>query len=486
MTSLDARPNSLYSRRHVLTWAAAATVAAATSRLGQAALASNQATPEAGTSIFLDPALVHDISITFDQNVYDAMIETLSSSGEKEWIEAGVTIDGSSYDTAGIRLKGNSSLGGFGRPPADDIPEGAEPANGEDGPSTHVEGDGGELKTAEYLPWLIRLDKFVDNQQHEGITDLVIRSNRSETSLNEAVALDVLTLAGLDSQRAAATRFTANDSATVLRLAIELPNDAWMAAHFPAGGLLYKAEAGGDFSYRGDDPASYKDVFDLEAGGTGDDAKDMQPLFDFLAFLNDSDDETFAAEIPDHLDLDAFAAYLAMMELIGNHDDISGPGNNAYLHVGPDATMFKVVPWDMNLAFETFDRSEPGDGDNSDGSSIFGLLPDLDLPGGENRQIFEGTPPAGMECPDDQCAVRVAGPGMTNKLVERCNAAPGFTDLVDETRTRLHDELYESETAAGVLAQWVGVLRDQASDMVDDATLTTEADAIAEYFTREP
>ncbi len=482
MSAVDARPNSLYSRRHVLSWAAVATVAAATSRLAGVSAASNQATPEATTSGFLDANLVHDISVTFDQNVYDAMIETLADTGDKEWIEAEVTIDGSSYETVGMRLKGNSSLGGFGRPPADGIPDGEEPADGEDGPTFHTEGDGGELKTAEHLPWLIRLDKFVDNQQHEGITDLVIRSNRSATSLNEAVALELLTLAGLDSQRAAATRFAVNDSATVLRLAIELPNDAWMAAHFPAGGFLYKAEAGGDFSYRGDDPESYKDIFDLEAGGTGDDATDMQPLFDFLSFLNDSDDEAFAAEIPDRLDLDAFATYLAMMDLIGNHDDISGPGNNAYLHVGPDATKFKVVPWDMNLAFDS--PGKPGEMDPAVVIEGTPQAPDENADDESGDIEIFGIPIAIPGIPENE--ERRLGPGPSNKLVERCDATPGFTDLVDETRTRLRDDLYESGDAANVLARWVGVLKDQASDMVDEETLATESDAIAEYFTKQP
>ena len=45
---------------------------------------------------------------------------------------------------------------------------------------------------AEDLPWLIRLDKFVDGQTHDGHEDIVVRSNNSQTSLNEAVALDLL------------------------------------------------------------------------------------------------------------------------------------------------------------------------------------------------------------------------------------------------------------------------------------------------------
>ena len=47
---------------------------------------------------------------------------------------------------------------------------------------------------------------------------------------------------------------------------------------------------------RGDDPEAYDEVFDLEAGGNGDDAEDMKPLIEFLDFLNNSDDATGVAD----------------------------------------------------------------------------------------------------------------------------------------------------------------------------------------------
>ena len=62
-----------------------------------------------GVKLF-DASVVHSISIDFDQADYDDMLETFSESNEKAWIEATVTIDGVTYERAGLRLKGNSSL----------------------------------------------------------------------------------------------------------------------------------------------------------------------------------------------------------------------------------------------------------------------------------------------------------------------------------------------------------------------------------------
>ncbi len=62
----------------------------------------------------LDSAEVHELSLSFEDADYQAMLDTYTSTGDKEWIEATVTIDGETYERAGIRLKGNSSLGGRG------------------------------------------------------------------------------------------------------------------------------------------------------------------------------------------------------------------------------------------------------------------------------------------------------------------------------------------------------------------------------------
>jgi spore coat protein CotH len=489
MSANISRPNPVFTRRRAVTWAAGAAVAGATLRAPAVVAVANRQATQDGTTTFLDSTVVHDISVTFDQEMYDAMIETFRSSRDKEWIEATVTIDGSTYEKAGMRLKGNSSLGGLGGGPEGEGPDGfftidgtpvselpAEIFQGEGTPEVvppegglfrmNEGGGGATAETPERLPWLISLDRYVEDQNHNGLKELVIRSNRSETSLNEVVALELLDRAGLASQHSAAVRFDVNGSEPALRLAIEHPNDEWMAARFSPDGLLYKGEAGGDYSYRGDDPESYKDIFDLEAGGTGDDATDMKPLFDFLAFLNNSDDATFNAELPNRLDVDKFATYQAMMKLIQNGDDISGPGNNAYLYVGPDQVKFTVVPWDMNLAFSGMgNMNGPGEFRSSDGA--------------ESQSSDSGTP----EADEPERRTVVGGPSMEpNILVTRSETFPGFADLVESELNRLRAELYESGTAAEVLSMWVDLLTAQAADLVTVDTIASESESIAELF----
>jgi spore coat protein CotH len=204
--------------------------------------------------------------------------------------------------------------------------------------------DGPVGRDAGRKPWLVHLDEFVDDQDHDGVSEFVVRSNNSETALNEAVSVGLLAEAGLLTQRATYVRFTVNDRPVALRLVLENMEQEWADANLPDDALLYKADASGDYSYRGDDPTAYEEAWDQEAG---DD--DLEPLIDLLDFVNNSDDATFAAEIGDHLDLDAFAEYMAMEDLLQNFDDISGPGNNSVLAFDPATEQFTVVAWDLAL-----------------------------------------------------------------------------------------------------------------------------------------
>ena len=312
--------------------------------------ATEQTAQETPATSFFDDTLVHDISVTFSDEDYQAMLATFTESNDQDWISATVTIDGTTLDNVGLRLKGNSSLqslSGRGGGPQQATGEGTgEEAELETGEESSGDGEG-TADAPETLPWLIRTDKFVEGQQYQGRTDLVVRGNNSETSLNEALALELTGAANLATLEAAATRFSVNDSPRQLRLVIESPDDEqWNADTFGDDGTIYKAESGGDYSYRGDNAEDYTDVFEQKAG-----EDDLQPVMEFLDFINNSSDEDFTAKLGEHLDVDSFATYLAAQELIGNTDDIDGPGNNSYLRYDSETGRMTVVTWDLNLAF---------------------------------------------------------------------------------------------------------------------------------------
>lgn len=440
---------------------------------------------------------MHTITLEYDEADYRAMLETFVQTGEKEWIHATVAIDGQVLEDVGIKLKGNSSLQGLaatvetatsgvtGATGTTEMPIGPGGENG--GPAGDVSAD-----EPEDLPWRIRLDKFVAGQNYEGQTDVVVRGGSTETSLNEAVALELIGAAGLLTEEAAPIRFSVNGSAETLRLLIENPTETWYDEKIGTDGVLYKAESGGDYSYRGKDSESYVEAFDVEASTSGED--DYAPLIGFLDFVNNADDATFAAELAERLDVDAFATYLAIQDLVANADDIDGPGNNSYLHYDAATGAFTVIAWDQNLSFGGLGAMGVGGGGRVPGAGA--TLPDgatipdgASLPGGM-------TPPDGWTPPDiaalpDGATLPDGAPttggertGVSrgNVLAERFLADDGFAALVDAAKDRLATDLYDSGEAQDILDAWAGVLSEQASDLVPAETVESEAAAIAEFF----
>lgn len=428
-------------------------------------------------SDFYDTSLVHSITVDYDEDDYQAMLDAYTETGDKGWISATVTIDGTVFEQVGLRLKGNSSLRGIGddteasADPDASTPESTAGSTADDSLDGSVDTDAPET-----LPWLIRLDKYVDGQSYQDRTEFVVRGNTTESSLNEAVALELIGLSGLETEKSAAVRLSVNGGDESLRLVMEsIDDDLWNEETFENEGITYKADSGGDYSYRGEDPAAYTDIFDQK---TGED--DLTPLISFLDFINNSDDATFAAELGTYLDVDAFATYLAMQDLTANMDDIDGPGNNSYLRYDSTTGLMTVVAWDANLSFGTMNAGGGmGGGTPPDGVMPEGMT-EGEMPEGMPEGMTGGEMPEGM--PD---AAGGMGGVADNILTTRFLADSTFASLVDTETASLTTSLHDSGEAQSVLDRWSALLQEQAGDLITTDTLQSEADAIAEYFTAD-
>jgi spore coat protein CotH len=91
---------------------------------------------------------------------------------------------------------------------------------------------------------------------------------------------------------------------------------------------------------------------------TNENSPNHAALFRFLEVLNKSSDESFPTEIEKVLDVDKFLRFLAVSVMIVHLDNYIGMGHNYYLYEADGK--FTVIPWDLNLAFGTFDMGTNG------------------------------------------------------------------------------------------------------------------------------
>lgn len=394
-----------------------------------------------GAVALFDDGRLHKISFTYDQAAYTRMIATYQQSGTKDFIEATVTIDGTTIESVGIRLKGNSTLMSLRR----------AGTTGGNVPG-RVEGGGGPLGVTlsvdkpEGLPWLISFDEFVSGQRYEGYEQLALRP-ASGAGLAEALALDLVAVAGEPTQRSMYTSLSVNGGAAVLRLVVEIPDSEYADDNFTTDGVLYKALSTGRFAYLGDDPLAYTSAFKQI---TNKKQQDTKPVIELLKWVSEASDTDFARHLAEHVDIDSFARYVAIQDLLSNFDDMAGPGSNYYLWYDLETGKFTVLSWDLNFAFGGLGRGGGGAAPPP-GAVVVG-------PGGG---------PGG--------AGGFGGRG-GNALKAKFLAAPEFAGLRERARAEVRQAIYGSGKAESELARLKALVA--SSELVATTTIESEATAL--------
>jgi len=345
-----------------------------------------------------DTSVAHSIQLEYDQTEFTKMMKEFREDGTKEYIEADLTIDGVYLEDVGIRLKGNSTLmslrgnsqggAGGGRTRPDGAAQGApapsqnDGAGGQDRGQDNGGGPGGaaggggagggmaggmggimqynlsETKPEE-LPWLIKIDEFVEGRAYQGEREISLRpGSNGQVPVNEALSLNLTETTGQKSERYAFTSVKVNNRPAATRLMVESPDTEYAESIGDGNGVLYKARAGGSFEYKGDDPTDYEDSFEqLNKVGS----QDLEPVMKLIKWANKASDEEFEKELDQHVDVESLATYLAAQNLLMNFDDMAGPGKNYLLWYDLDTKKFSVLGWDYNLTFSGDATSGPDD-----------------------------------------------------------------------------------------------------------------------------
>ena len=302
-----------------------------------------------GNQDFFDISKAHRLELSIGNIEYQQMVRDFQVLGEKTWIQVDATIDGTFIPSVGIRLKGNSTLFGL----AGDGPAGIQALLGEladmlpPGMPPPFLG-GASFEEPATLPLLLSFNEFFPGRTFQGYPELAIRpADEGSSSMNEALALRLIADSGQVSQDFSWVEFSINGSSSATRLVIENPNQQYAYSINQGMGVLFKSTSENDFEYKGQDITNYVDDFDqINAVGT----MDLAPVMSFLGWMDSASDEVFAAELEQWLEISSFAKYVVTQDLLGNFDDMAGPGRNFLLWYSLETSKFTVITWDMNLA----------------------------------------------------------------------------------------------------------------------------------------
>lgn len=276
--------------------------------------------PPPGRSPIFDPTVLHEVEVAMDPLDWQALRDNFQSN---QYYPADVALDGERVPQAGVR-----SRGGATRSPIK--------------PSLQLQ-----------------FDEYARAQRFHGLRRVAVKNLTDDSSfLREYLSMATYEAIGIAAPAVSFARLTVNGEYWGLYNLIEsVEDEAFLGAHFgESQGQLYQYEYPGapyDFSYRGDDAASYVPRPFKPELREEDDA-DPAGLLALIRTINSGPDETFAQSIAPFLDPGQVLTFLAVENAVTAGDALVGifGMNNFYLYQYAGGSRFVFIPWDRGATFQ--------------------------------------------------------------------------------------------------------------------------------------
>lgn len=205
----------------------------------------------------------------------------------------------------------------------------------------------------------IDLNEFTKGQKLANVSTLNLHSNITDpSSMNEVMAYAFHRDAGVPAPRTAyacvhVTVPGKHDRAYFgLYSLVENIDKTWADERLGTKkGALFKPVSDNLFADLGDAWAKYQQTFDPKSEVSEADAR---RVIELCKLISKADDAELARRLPEYIDLDAFARFMAAMVYLSDLDGILGPGQNFYLHLHPKTHKFSFIPWDQDHSWGQF------------------------------------------------------------------------------------------------------------------------------------
>jgi hypothetical protein len=228
-------------------------------------------------------------------------------------------------ETAGLRLRGNTSLG------------------------------------AAKKSFKVSFNTFLDGGRYRGVKKInLIGSANDPTMIRQKLFYDVWNRAGLPKRRVSFAKLYVNGAYRGLYSNVEEIDKEWLERVFPEkDGNLYKCIWPADLVYLGNNQATYQAILNnpndpaslAYALTTNETENDYSDLIGLMLQLNQPVNASFATNIQNVLNVDAYLKAFAVEVATGHWDDYAYNKNNYYLYHNLATDKFEFVSYDADNTF---------------------------------------------------------------------------------------------------------------------------------------
>lgn len=205
----------------------------------------------------------------------------------------------------------------------------------------------------------VQLDRFVPGRKLAGVTTLNLHNCVTDASwMNEVLSHRLFRDAGVPASRTAyaqvyfnvAGRYT-NQYVGLYSVVENVDNRLAWDRFGTKKGALFKPVTRQLFEDMGDDWAAYRQTYDPK---TPVSAEEAGRVIAFSQLVSHASDAEFAARLPEFLDLDEFARFMAVTTWLSTLDSILRMGQNYLVYLHPKTRQFQFIPWDLDHSFGQF------------------------------------------------------------------------------------------------------------------------------------
>jgi hypothetical protein len=230
---------------------------------------------------------------------------------------------------------------------------------------------GNTSRTAKKKSWKLSFNEFMQGRRFHGVKKFNLNGEHNDVSIcRSTLTWKLYRNFGVPGARTNHVHLKINDGSRVegVHVNVEQIDDDFVDAWFGSdNGNLYKCTFKGaraDLRFVSPGlPSTYENRGGNETGTTYQNEINNGPmaftdLADFIAFVNQSSDSQFAAELGDRFNVDTFLRAMAADVVMGHWDNYWYGANNYYLYNHPLHGRFEYIPFDV---------------DNSVGVDFFGI-----------------------------------------------------------------------------------------------------------------